>query len=138
MIQGKTRPATFFLQPIIDRKILPDQGQAATQGVRGLLGRESFQTAVADAIVLAEVTVDGLQTVVGLAHDEVRLLALGVALPTNNPLMSKSCFDIVDGGATGTTVLVRRSCPVSTRAMAVSLVLSSSARSQLKSSPPCW
>ena len=67
MIQGKTRSATFFLQQIIDRKILPDQGQAATQGVRGLLGRESFQTAVADAIVLAEVTVDGLQTVVGLA-----------------------------------------------------------------------
>ena len=67
MIQGKTRSATFFLQQIIDRKILPDQGQAATQGVRGLLGRESFQTAVADAIVLAEITVDGLQTVVGLA-----------------------------------------------------------------------
>ena len=66
VIQGKTRSTTFFLQQIIDRKILPDQGQAATQGVRGLLGRESFQTAVADAIVLAEVTVDGLQTVVGL------------------------------------------------------------------------
>ena len=34
MIQGKTRSATFFLQQIIDRKIFPDQGQAATQGVR--------------------------------------------------------------------------------------------------------
>src|SRR5271157_3533242 len=99
VIQGMTRSATFFLQQVIDGKILPDQGQAATQGVRGLLGRESFQTTVADAIVLSEVAVDGLQTVVGLARDEVRLLALGVVLPTNNPLMSKSRSNIVERGA---------------------------------------
>ena len=64
------------------------QSQAALQGVSGLLRRESLKAAVADAIVLAEIMVNRLEAVVGLASDDVRLLALGVALPANNPLMS--------------------------------------------------
>ena len=91
----------MFLQQIVDRKILPDQGQATTRAWRRSARRESFQTTVTDAIVLSEVTVDGLQTVVGLARDEVRLLALGVVLPTNDLLMSKPRSNIVDGGTVG-------------------------------------
>jgi hypothetical protein len=90
--------ATVFLQQVIDRKILPDQRQAAAQGVRCLLGREPLQTAVADAIVLAQVTIDGFQTVVRLPSDDVRLFAFGIALPANDPLMSQPCSNIVKRG----------------------------------------
>ena len=90
--------ATVFLQQVIDRKILPDQREAATQGVRCLLGREPLQTAVADAIVLAQVTVDGFQTVVRLSSDDVRLFPFGIALPANDPLMSQPCSNIVKRG----------------------------------------
>ena len=98
VIQGKTTSATVFLQQIIDRKILPDQGQAATQGVRGLLGRQPFDSAVADAIVLAEVTVHCLETVVGLARRQMWLLTLSVTFPTNNSFMSQSRSGVVEGG----------------------------------------
>ena len=88
-----------LLQQVVDGEVLLDQRQAARQGMSGLLGREPFQTAMADAVVLAEVTVNRLEAVVGLASDDVRLLAFGVSLPANNPLMSESCSDIVERGA---------------------------------------
>jgi hypothetical protein len=54
---------------------------------------------MADAIVLAQVTVDRLKTVVSLASDDVRLFALGVPFPANNPLMSQSCSHVMECGA---------------------------------------
>lgn len=88
-----------FRQQVVDGEVLLDQSQAAPQGVSGLLGREPLQTAMADTIVLAQVTVDRVQAVVGLASDDMRLLAFGVSLPANNPLMSQSCSDVVERGA---------------------------------------
>ena len=97
--RGALVSSATFLQQVVDGEVLLDQRQAAPQGVSGLLGREPLETAMADAIVLAEITVDRLEAVVGLASDDMRLLAFGVSLPANNPLMSQSCSDIVEGGA---------------------------------------
>ena len=96
---GALVSSAAFLQQVIDGEVFLHQRQAATQGVSGLLRREPLQAAMADAIVLAEVTVDRLKAVVSLASDDMRLLAFGVSLPANNPLMSQSCSDVVERGA---------------------------------------
>jgi hypothetical protein len=93
---GATRSSRALLQQVIDGEVLLDQSQAAPQGVSGLLGRESLKAAVADAIVLTEITVNRLQTVVGLARDDVGLLPFGIALPANDALMSESRSHIVE------------------------------------------
>jgi len=54
---------------------------------------------MADAIILAEVTIDRVETVVSLASDDVRLFSIGVSLPANNPLMSQSCTHVMECGA---------------------------------------
>ena len=78
----------MFLQQVVYREVLLDQRQTTLKDVSGLLWREPFETAMADAVVLAEVTIDRLKAVVGLAGDDVRFLAFGISLPANNPLMS--------------------------------------------------
>jgi hypothetical protein len=92
---------TLFLQQVVDGEVLLDPRQTAPQGVSGLLRREPLQTTMADAIVLAEVTVHHIQAVVGLARDLRRLLGFGVSLPANNPLMSQPGSLVVEGGAPG-------------------------------------
>jgi hypothetical protein len=94
-----TGSGTAFLQQVIDDQVLLNQSQAAPQGMSRLLGRQALKSTVADAIVLAEVAVDGLQAVVRLTSDDVGLLPFGVALPTNDALMSESCSHIVERGA---------------------------------------
>ena len=86
--RGALVSSVVFLKQVVDSEVLLDQRQTAPQGVSGLLWREPSQTAMADAVVLAEVTIDCLKAVVGLASDDVRFLAFGVSLPANNPLMS--------------------------------------------------
>src|SRR4051812_48282035 len=54
--RGALVSSATFLQQLVDGEVLLHQRQAAPQGVSGLLGREPLQTAMADAIVLAEVT----------------------------------------------------------------------------------
>ena len=81
----------------IDGQILLDKSQAARQGMSGLLRGEPLEAAVPDAIVLAEITVNCLQAVVGLASHNVRLLAFGVSLPANNAFMSQSRSHVVEG-----------------------------------------
>jgi hypothetical protein len=48
---------------------------------------------------LTEITVNGLQAVVGLAGDDMGLLPLGITLPANDSLMSQSCTHIVECSA---------------------------------------
>jgi hypothetical protein len=90
-----------FLQEVIDGEILLYERKTAAQGVGRLLWGEPLQTAMADAIVLAQVAVNGIQAVVGLASDDVRFLAFGVSLPANNPLMSQSSSEVVESSAAG-------------------------------------
>src|SRR5262245_17583171 len=93
---GARGSGTAFLQQVIDEEALLNQSQAAPQGMSRLLGREALKSTVADAIVLAEVAVDGIQAMVGLTSDDVGLLPFGVALPTNDALMSESCSHIME------------------------------------------
>src|SRR5262245_9363222 len=88
-----------FLQQVIDGEVLLHQRQATPQSVGGLLGCEPLEAAMPDPIVLTEITVDCLQTVVGLAGDDVGLLPFGITLPANDALMSQSCSHIMERGA---------------------------------------
>ena len=87
----------FILQQVVDVEVLAHESQAALQRVSGLLGRESMKAAVPDAVVLAEIVVNRFEAVVGLASNDIRVLPLGIALPANNPLMSESRSNIVEG-----------------------------------------
>ena len=84
---------------VVDRQVLLHQAKTARQGVSGLLGGQALESAMADAVVLPEVAVHGLEAMVGLAGDDVRFLPFGVALPANNALMSQSRSNIVQCGA---------------------------------------
>ena len=86
--RGALASSVVFIQKVVDSDVLLDQTQTAPQGVSGLLWRESFQTAMADAVVLAKVAIDRLDAVVGLSSDDVGFLAFGVSLPANNLLIS--------------------------------------------------
>src|SRR4029077_7127040 len=88
-------------QLVVDRQVLSHQAEATRQRLRGLFGSQALESAVADAVVLPEVAVHGLEAVVRLAGDDVRLLALGVTLPANNPLRCESCSDVVQGRTSG-------------------------------------
>jgi hypothetical protein len=90
--------STLSLQQVVDRQVLSHQAEATRQGLRGLFGSQALESAVADAVVLPEIAVHGLEAVVRLAGDDVRLLAFGVTLPANNPLMCEPRSDIVQGG----------------------------------------
>src|SRR3974377_2309700 len=87
----------FIIQQVVDVEVLAHESQAALQRVSGLLGRESMKAAVPDAVVLAEIVVNRFEAVVGLASNDIRVLPLGIALPANNPLMSESRSNIVEG-----------------------------------------
>src|SRR5579883_952266 len=52
--RGTVTSAAPALQQVIDGEVLLHQGQAAPQGVGRLLGRQALESAVADAVVLAE------------------------------------------------------------------------------------
>ena len=104
VIQGKTRSATFFLQQIIDGKVLMDQREAAGECMRGLLGRESLYSAMADAVELPEIAVNGFEAVVGFASDNVGFLPMGITLPTNDAFVSEAGPHVVQGGAAGEQV----------------------------------
>jgi hypothetical protein len=97
--RGAPASSVVVLQQVVDGEVLLDQRQTAPKGVSSLLWREPFHTAMADAVVLAKIMIDCIKAVVGLTSDDVRFLAFGVSLPTNNPLMSQSCSDVVECGA---------------------------------------
>src|SRR5262245_2087000 len=88
-----------FLQHLIDGEVLLHQWQATAQGVGGLLGREPLEAAMPDPIVLTQITVNGLQAVVGLAGDDVGFLPFGITLPANDSLMSQSCPHVMERGS---------------------------------------
>jgi hypothetical protein len=75
------------VQLVVDAEIFLHQSDAASQQVRGLLGREALLAAAADAVVLAEVAIDGLQRVPGFAGHQVRLLAFGEPLVADDPFV---------------------------------------------------
>lgn len=52
-----------------------------------------------DAIVLTELTVNRLQTMVGLACDDVGFVPFDMAFPANDALMRQSCSHIVERGS---------------------------------------
>jgi len=81
--------STVSLQFLVDGEVLIDQITRAAQDVSDLLGRHVLLPAVADAIELSEVAIDGLQTVVGFAGDLLGGLAFE-AFPADEALVSEA------------------------------------------------
>ena len=129
--------SVVILQLVVDVEVLLDQGQTAFDEVCSFLRCEPLNTAMADAIILAEVTIDRVETVVSLASDDVRLFAFGVSLPANDPLMSQSCSHVMECGASWNNGVGASLVLGQHLSDPLSATLSSSARSQLESNPPC-
>ena len=92
---ASTSSISLLREQIVDVEVLPHETHAAVESVSGLLRRKSLEAAVADAIVLPEITVHGFETVVRLASDDFRVLPAGVAQPANDALMRDPRSDIV-------------------------------------------
>jgi len=100
--EDEARSSGFFgLEKIIDIEVLLDELQAAGESMRGVLGREALEAAMADTVVLTEVAIDGLEAVVGLAGDDVGFLSFGVAFPADDAFVSEAGADVVEGCAAG-------------------------------------
>ena len=95
----------MFLQLLGDEEILVDDGKAAVEDMSGFGSRHAELAAVADAIELGQVMVNGSEAVVGLAGDLGRLLAFGEALPADDALVSEAGADVVQGGPAGDEAL---------------------------------
>jgi hypothetical protein len=89
-----------FLQFTVDVEVLLDEAYGAVQGMSGLLRGEALESAVSDAVVLAQIAVHCFKAVVGLASDLVGFLALAKALPADDSLVGEASADIVHGGTT--------------------------------------
>jgi hypothetical protein len=87
------------LQLGIDVEVLVNERQAAAERVGRLFGRESLRPAVAHTVVLAEVTVDGLEAVISFAGDDVGIFPLGITLPADDAFVRETGAHVVQRGA---------------------------------------
>ena len=93
-----TSSIRLLVQQIVDLEVLLHEPHTALDGMSGCLRRKALEAAVADTVILAEIAINGFETVVGRASNFVGTLSAGVAQPANNPLMSDPRSDIVKRG----------------------------------------
>lgn len=93
------------LEFFVDGEVFLNERKTAPQCMGCFRGCELLQTAVPHPIVLAEVTIDGLQAVVGLTGNQVRFLSFGIALVADDAFVGQAGAHIVQRRSAGNQLL---------------------------------